>query len=242
MSAERQESDNTTAETHKRSLVPILIGVLALAAVAVAVSFFLKGRRDAAEQQAAAQLKELGALVVNTDGHTSSLAINLPGIKDKLDEALPLAAKLGHLKSLNASTSSISDSQLAYVGQITSLIDLNLQETPITDTGLEHLSGLANVETLYLDGTGITSAGLPALAKLSSLKVLGLGNTKVSGNYEALTQLDQLLRLIVMGLELSDEDVDAIARIPNLNAIDLGGAKVSETGMKKLAAAEIRVF
>ncbi len=238
MSAEPQDTEHTPTikdrGNKKGSLWPILIGIFSVAAIVAVVLFVLQGRRAAAEQQATQQLKAMGAFPHSHGGHTDALAVALPGVKDRLDEAMPLVPKLVYLKTFNANTTDISDSHMVHVGSLTTLINLLLSDTPITDTGLQDLAGLSNLESLYLANTRITSTSVPILAKLRSLKVLDISGTQISGGLEPLIQLDQLTVLSVNDLELSDADTEAIGQIPKLQLLYVKGTKISEEGLQKL--------
>ncbi len=238
MSVEQQDPEHEpTSEdcgNKKGSLWPILIGIFSVVVIVAVATFVLQGRRAAAEQQATQQLKDMGAFPHSHGGHTDSLAMALPGVKDNLAEAMPLVPKLVYLKTFNANTTDISDSHLVHVGSLTKLINLLLSDTPITDTGLQELAGLSNLESLYLANTLITSTSVPMLAKLRSLKVLDISGTRISGGLEPLIQLDQLEVLIADDLELSDADVEAISQIPKLKLLYVTESEISEEGLQKL--------
>ena len=63
---------------------------------------------------------------------------------------------------------------------------------------------------------------------------LQLNNTAISGGFEPLVGLDQLILLVVGELTISEEDAKILAQIPNLQRIDLTGATLSETAIETL--------
>ena len=209
------------------------VGVATLLAAAVVAGC----NSAAAEKEAADQLKALGAIVSpSADGFPNSLILGGIGKDISLDEALPLAGELFHLKSLKLSSSPVTDDQLVHVGGLKNLNDLQLDQTGITDAGISHLTGLSKLESLMLTETNITSACVSDLAKLSSLKVLQLDRTNVSG-LQPLQGLTNLTLLVLSGVTISDEDAEAISGIPNIKRIDVAEATISAEALAKLKSA-----
>jgi len=195
------------------------------------------GPSAAEEKEAIQKLKDLGALVIVTDGHAS--ALNLSNVEPKgnsIGDAMPWTTKLAHLQSFNAANSKISDADLETVGKLRTIGDLNLQNTGVTDAGVAHLAKLDRVETLYLSGTPITGTALSTLGKLGSLKTLGISDTKTTGGYQGLAANASLQRLIISNVELTDADATAISSLPALNHLDMDGATVSDAGLAEIRA------
>lgn len=216
----------------------VVIGVLVAVVAGAGIWFVMKQSAGAAQSNATEELTGLGATVIKTsDGKPNSLILATPG-KDPIDlaEALPLAANLSDLDSLLLSGTSVSDDQLQLVAKISGLGDLQLADTPITSAGIKHLVGLSNLTSLYVSNTKVGSDALSDIAKLKSLKVLGIAGTAISGGFDPLEALQDLTLLVAGGLEISDQDAEAITRIPNLRRIDLTDATVSAEAIAKLRA------
>ena len=233
MSTKQRNAKDALTLKARESGLGSLLPILGAVAVAVSVTPGCGGR---AETEATQQLKDMGALPVLKDGHTDSLAVGLPGVQDRLDEALPLVPKLSYLQTFNANATDISDAHLAHIGSVRSLINLLVSDTPVGDDGVQELAGLSKLESLYLANTQITSASIPTLAKLKALKVLDISGTKISGGLEPLVDLEELGVLSVNDLELSDADVDVLIQIPKLQLLYVSGTQISEQGVEKLRA------
>jgi hypothetical protein len=62
-----------------------------------------------------------------------------------------------------------------------------------------------------------------------------LNDTKVSGGFEALQSCPNLQWVLIGGLEISDEDAEAIAKIPALSHVTrTGSTKISDAAVKTL--------
>src|SRR5437762_1771834 len=96
------------------------------------------------------------------------------------DTAIAPLKDLSSLTDLNLAGTKITDSGLATIEKLTYLTRLHLELTTITDAGLAHLKNLTNLDYLNLYGTAVTDAGLENLKGLSNLKHLYLWQTKVT--------------------------------------------------------------
>ena len=114
-----------------------------------------------------------------------------------LDQALPLATKLGDELSIaitalsptepwlqcNAGVAgkNFSDSELAKLAQLgPNLRWLDLAGTKISDDGLAQLAAMPNLTRLHLERTAITDAGLTNVANLPNLEYLNLYGTEIT--------------------------------------------------------------
>ena len=96
------------------------------------------------------------------------------------DTAIAPLKDLSSLTDLNLAGTKITDSGLATIEKLNYLTRLHLELTTITDAGLAHLKNLTNLDYLNLYGTAVTDAGLENLKGLSNLKHLYLWQTKVT--------------------------------------------------------------
>lgn len=126
--------------------------------------------------------EQQGALVLPLAQKTPLLQINFKPASSKTDSKS--IARLTELKDqlvwLNLSRSSIDDTALQTVGQLTKLTRLHLDNTNVSDAGVKNLSGLSNLEYLNLYNTKVTDAGLDTLKSLKNLKKLFLWQSKVT--------------------------------------------------------------
>jgi hypothetical protein len=146
----------------KMKVVSVPLAVASLLAVLA-----LGGCSAAPEDQAIAELKNLGARI-KTEAESGVVSVDLSRTK-------------------------AHDGDLANLAVFPNLRELNLSDTPIKGPGLEYLAGLHHLETLYLVSTQFEDAGMAHLAHLTSLRTLHLGRTKItSAGMPALRGLTQL--------------------------------------------------
>jgi len=109
---------------------------------------------------------------------------------------------------------SVTDSAIAPLKEVTSLTDLNLAGTKITDAGLAAIEGSSYLTRLHLELTAITDAGLAHLKNLTNLVYLNLYGTAVT-----------------------DAGLDHLKGLRNLKHLYVWQTKVTDAGVKKLQAA-----
>ena len=144
-----------------------------------------------------------------------------------LDQALPLASKLGdelHVVILGLSskepwlqcTASVAgkgfgDAELERLAPLgANLRWLDLAGTAVTDAGLAHLPAMPNLVRLHLERTAVTDAGLAGLTGLASLEYLDLYGTGVSdAGLKTLLRLPKLKRLYVWETKVTPEAAKA---------------------------------
>ena len=87
----------------------------------------------------------------------------------------------------------ITNQDLAYVAELTSVERLHLADNPITDKGLEHLSSMPNLWSLRICDAEITDEGVKHLKRFPALKNLELTITQITDrSAEMLAGLEQL--------------------------------------------------
>ncbi|MEO0445236.1 MAG: c-type cytochrome domain-containing protein, partial [Verrucomicrobiota bacterium] len=102
--------------------------------------------------------------------------LDLGGAANVTDAAMPIVGSMSGLTKLHLQGTSVTDSGLAYLKDLSELTYLNLYgNAKVTDKGLEHLSGLKNLQRLYLWQSGVTPAGAEKLEKAIPGLVINLG-------------------------------------------------------------------
>src|ERR1041385_2343427 len=109
---------------------------------------------------------------------------------------------------------SITDTAIAPLKDVTSLTDLNLAGTKVTDAGLASVEGLTYLTRLHLELTAISDGGLAHLKNLTNLDYLNLYGTAVT-----------------------DAGLNHLKGLRNLRHLYLWQTKVTEAGVKDLKAA-----
>ena len=113
---------------------------------------------------------------------------------------------------------SVTDTVIAPLRDVTSLTDLNLGGTKITDAGLTAIEGLAYLTRLHLELTPVTDAGLAHLKKLTNLTYLNLYGTAVTdAGLEQLKGLRYLKNLYVWQTKVTEAGVKKLqSSLPSL--------------------------
>jgi hypothetical protein len=91
-----------------------------------------------------------------------------------------LSLRLPNITTLNLSGSSVTDTSLALVKNMTTLRNLHVRRTQISDDGLAHVKELPNLEYLDVSSTKVTDAGLKHLSGLYRLRTLGVVKCRVT--------------------------------------------------------------
>lgn len=125
---------------------------------------------------------------------------------------------LSPLRTLNLSSTEITDNGLKPLQGLSDLMALDLSRSDVGDAGLAQLKGLTQLRWLNLRDTRVTDAGLTHLKALPQLQWLDLTNTKVSpAGLQHVKCLTQLERLYLPGSTgIRDDGVDNLRQtLPN---------------------------
>ncbi|MCA9230702.1 MAG: hypothetical protein KDA57_08620 [Planctomycetales bacterium] len=217
----------------------LVVGVL-LFLVAGGIWVFQSGRQSAAEQQARAELEMLGALVTldASRAHVQGVNLSLPAVREQVELAMPLLAKLGYLEVLTLSNTAVTDEQMAHVAACRNLTSLVLKQTALGDAALVHIARLPRLSTLYLNESKITSEGLNEIGKLQGLTILDLSGTSLDGDLAGLATLGALKHLLLNGVELGETAVETIGKLPNLTRLTVNGSGLDAQAIEKLEQAK----
>jgi hypothetical protein len=149
--------------------------------------------------------------------------LNLYACEHITDTALAHLREWRRLRRLNLRGTDITDTGLAYVASHVKLEALDLSITQVTDNGMEHLAELTQLRELVLGGNKITALGLSILQLLPELKTLSLSGRQMrnSGFWD---------------VAVTDLDIDEIAKLAQLEHLDVGGLKLTDLGVRKLAS------
>lgn len=149
------------------------------------------------------------------------------------DAGVAQLANLKQLKVLSLSNPAISDASVEILSQMGQLERLDIQNTSISNNGLKKLQKL-RLRQLSVSSL-ITDSGLAALSEMTSLEQLDLQHAQVSG--KGLATLSKLTRLhtLFLGPSFTDADVPTLMAFPNLQRLDLTGARLSDASLATLA-------
>ena len=119
----------------------------------------------------------------------------------------------------------------------TSVIDI--RELPLTDDSqLAHLASVNTLTQLNLDRSPVTDEGLKSIGTHSKLGSLSLTRTLISGEATSVI-VKQFPNLIFLRLDetaIRDEDLEPLAKLPQLDQISLYRTRVTDAGCIHLAS------
>jgi hypothetical protein len=159
---------------------------------------------------------------------------------------------LGHLRPLKNVThlncfycEYITDGGVAYLKDWENLEYLNVRGSEVTSRVFEHLTKMKKLRVLDVGFSRVNDDGFDALASFEQLEELHIGGDKMSGLALPLLRLLPGLRHLDVngsqrtdsgrwGLMLTDVNIDSIAALTQLEVLNMGGAIVSDVGMKAL--------
>jgi hypothetical protein len=122
--------------------------------------------------------------------------VNVGGRGRLTDKTLESLAAIPHLQHLTAQGHQFTDRGLIHVQKMSELKSLeisNLDGLDISDAGLAHLKSLDKLERLAIQGSKVTDVGLNSLKHLKSLKELRIMNMGLSVSNESLRRLQREL-------------------------------------------------
>lgn len=231
-------------------------GLVAIALVALVLALLDAWLRAPyrAERRAAVALTRLGGRIIMVDEAPTRLRDYISD--DLLDMSVAAAVDLSH--------SRVKDTDLVQVQSFHHFGDLNLSDTRISNAGLEHLREAVASRFIDLSRTRVTDTsalfGNSSLTHPSGLKLAG--NRVARGRifpfrrqWCPLQELDlsgsdaddrtlkslpiglvNLARLDLSGTAVTDDGLDALARLEGLTTLDLRGSKVTSAGVARLMA------
>ena len=131
--------------------------------------------------------------------------------------------------------SQITDTGMAYLGDLRSLRFLGLDNTRITDAGLKHLANLDRIQDLSLLGTRVSD--LRPLEKMTGLKKLDLIGTLVDdASLKTLAHFGRLEELGLTYTQVHGEGLSRLTSCRNLRLLSLGSTLITDTCLKHIAA------
>jgi hypothetical protein len=152
------------------------------------------------------------------------------------DEGLGVIESMSKLKELNLYGTPVTDASLATIAKLPELKKLRLRATKVTGSSAESFLQMVAVTDLDLSETLFTSDGMGAIGRMPQLQSLNLWLTRVDDRGVNLLgsqiQLKQLNLDNVRGI--TDQSLDTISMLSNLELLHLGGTSVTAAGLPKL--------
>jgi internalin A len=178
------------------------------------------------------------------------------------DESVAHLKGWTHLERLNLRGTKVTSKVFVHLAHLTTLKSLDLANTQIDDEGFEELPALARLEQLAIGGNRLTGSCLPLLKAIPSLRRLDVGGMQrvdaglwglalSDNNLQRLGDLTQLESLSLSAANLADRvtdrpgapqavrselrDLSPLAKLTNLQVLDLTGTPVSDDTLASLA-------
>ncbi len=125
------------------------------------------------------------------------------------------------LEILNLEGTDVTSRSFEHIADLTSLRVLKVGHSRVEDEGFENLAPLAKLEEIEFGGNKMSGRALPLLKMLPSLKSIDLGGRQRTDSG-------------LWGVALSDFNLDALAEMTNLEALDLHDTQVGDRGLAQL--------
>lgn len=136
--------------------------------------------------------------------------------------------KLAALRTLVLSRTTAPRESLAELGRLAQLERLYLAETRADHTTITALAGARGLRVLHLASTDVSEEALATLREFTLLEELTLGDTRMRTAIADLAAWPRLRTLSIVGLELGDAELPAIARARSLARLDLSATEIHD--------------
>ncbi len=133
----------------------------------------------------------------------------------------------------------VGDGAMAVVAQLPALESIALRLTKVTDQGMAELAKCKTLRSISIPGTAVTDQGLTSLLALPKLSSLGLGvydeGAQVTDEgMETIGQMTELEHLELSGTEVSGIGLKQISQLKQLKSLSIDNTKITEAGLAEL--------
>jgi serine/threonine protein kinase len=136
-------------------------------------------------------------------------------------KALAKLAAIPDLETLDLSNTNTDDNTLKSISKLKNISELNISDTKISNRGLSYLQNSKTLKALSLSGCNIDNEGLSYLDHLQ-LVTLDLWQTRATaGGIKAIENCKSLIQLRISEMNLSSDDLHAIAGFSQLRELQL---------------------
>ncbi len=165
---------------------------------------------------------------------TTGQRIECPNLTDSILNCL---TAFPELQELLIHKTQASDRMMPMVGRLTNLKKLIMWEARVSDAGVSFLKDLKNLETIHIGNSPIGDPSLAILAKLPKLDSLALQRNNFTD--EGLKHLKDAAHIKVLwvgfgGKGITDQGIEHLLNLKNLELLDLQGAAVTDEGILRL--------
>jgi hypothetical protein len=168
------------------------------------------------------KIGDTGAQILDHLPHLVALGLGTTTITDV---TIARIAKLHELRTLVLAKTHTD--KLGLLGELHALEQLFLEDTWLGDAEVAKLTGLRKLRVLHVAGTNVSDDSLDVLRGFSWLEELTIGDTRVTAAVLA-PNWPRLRTWSLVGLELRDPDLAALARHSSLIALDLTATEIAD--------------
>lgn len=181
-----------------------------------------------------AKVRREALAAIRTAGGKIQFGINEPSLFEKWFGA----DLFGRVNKINLRKGKVDSELLRHIGVLKELRRLDLSNADIDDEGLRRISHLPLLE-LWLQETGITEASAAILSDMSTLSFLSLNATTLSDEFlEHLEPLPQLEDLGLRGTKVTTVGMKYMSRHPQLRKLHLYHTDVDDSGVEHLVVCQ----
>ncbi len=153
------------------------------------------------------------------------------------DEGMKYLADLPELRIVFLDYRQATAESMVYLSGARKLEYLQMADVLIGDEGAAHLRNLKNLRWLSIHNAGLTDRSIHTIASLPKLERLSLGHNELTNKaLELLSGHTGIVRLNLGGpsCRINDEGLPHLARMSQLQELDLEGSRISDAGLKHL--------
>lgn len=124
------------------------------------------------------------------------------------------------------------DAGMEAIGRLKQLEKLDLDMANVTDVGMKHLAGCEALTELDVTRNKLTAAGFQALEENRKLTKITVGVYAGDAEVKAIARLKQLEELELRHTDVTDRGLEVLKDLNNLRSLVLIGGKVTEAGVE----------
>jgi Leucine-rich repeat (LRR) protein len=169
------------------------------------------------------KVTDAGLQILDHLPHLVALGLGTTQIGDATIERIATLAELRTLVLAKTRTE-----KLELLGKLVALERLYLEDTHLIDDQFTAYAGLKKLRVLHIAETNVSESSLDVLRGMRHLEELTIGDTRMG---HALLDVDawpRLRTLSLVGLELGDADLLAIAKLTSVAALDLTATQLTD--------------
>lgn len=157
------------------------------------------------------------------------------GLRQVSEEHTRLIGKLLPLRILDVSGESVSDVNLAHLGNLVTLSELQIARTKVTSSGIKQIHRMDELEVLDVAETDVDDEGMAIISRFVKLKSLDISRTKItSAGIQSATALVNLERLTAEYTRTLPNLTIVAGKLPRLSYLDITKTRCQNLDVQEL--------